>query len=297
MVGASRAVPILTSGTVGDRARRSPAGGLVPGDGFGRESPRRRRRCERPATAPVHPQAGGVRRRHRRRRHGRPPHVAGGLADADPARRHDHADRRLRGRDEDPRRGGPRQPRPDHHAHDRAGRAGEGPRPPGRRRRLPDQAVPPGRAPGADEEPDRPLRAERLAGRAPADGPDPRLLRCEGRRRDDDDRDQRGDRAPGPRPAGLPRRRQPPVRRPPRVPRPRAGPQEHRRRRQRTLDGHGPHPQGRPDARLRASTCCSPRRRPSRPTSSPRATCTRCSSSCAACTTTSWSTSTSASTT
>ncbi len=66
----------------------------------------------------------------------------------------------------------------------------------------------------------------------------------------DDHRDQHGDRAPGPRPAGLPCRRQPPVRRPSRVPRPRARPQEHRRRGQRAVDGHRPHPQGRPDPRF-----------------------------------------------
>ena len=61
---------------------------------------------------------------------------------------------------------------------------------------------------------------------------DPRVLRRQGRRRDDDHRDQRGDRAPPrARAQGLPGRRQPAVRRPPRLPRPRPRPQEHRRRR------------------------------------------------------------------
>ena len=107
-----------------------------------------------------------------------------------------------------------------------------------------DQAVPPGRAPGPDQEPARPLRAAAtsLVGRPPL-GPGPRVLRRQGRRRDDDDRDQRGDRPPPrARPAGLPRRRQPPVRRPPRLPRPRPRPQEHRRRR---------------DARRRSTSTCS----------------------------------------
>ena len=65
------------------------------------------------------------------------------------------------------------------------------------------------------------------ARRPAAARPDPRVLRRQGRRRDDDDRDQRGDRAPPrARPEGLPRRRQPPVRRPPRLPRPRPRSQE-----------------------------------------------------------------------
>ncbi len=68
--------------------------------------------------------------------------------------------RRLPGRDQDPDRGGRARPRPDHHADRRARGRAEGPRPAGRRRRLPDQAVPPGRAAGPDQEPARPLRAE-----------------------------------------------------------------------------------------------------------------------------------------
>ena len=149
----------------GLRHRRGPSASLagrslVPGDGFGRESPRRRRRRERPATAAVHPQAGGVRRRHRRPT----PRTASasGRLDSPTLILLDvkiTPDRRLRRRDEDPRRGGPRQPRPDHHAHDRAGRAGEGARAAGRRRRLPDQALPPGGAARPHEEPDRPVRA------------------------------------------------------------------------------------------------------------------------------------------
>ena len=46
--------------------------------------------------------------------------LAAGVAVPDPARRHAPAARRLRGGDADPRRGGRRQPRPDHHAHGRA---------------------------------------------------------------------------------------------------------------------------------------------------------------------------------
>ena len=61
--------------------------------------------------------------------------------------------------DPDPRRRVRRPPRPDHHADERQGRAGQGPRAAGGRRRLPDQAVPPGRADRPDEEPDRPIRA------------------------------------------------------------------------------------------------------------------------------------------
>ena len=115
--------------------------------------------------------------------------------------------------------------------------------PQGRCRRLPDQAVPPGRAAGPDQEPARPVRAEGRAARPAADRPDPRLLRRQGRRRDDDDRDQRRDRAPPrARPEGLPGRRQPPVRRPPRLPRPRSRPQEHRRRRDGAVDRRRPHP-------------------------------------------------------
>ena len=176
--------------------------------------------------------------------------MAARAAVADPVGRHAPADRRVRRRHADPRRRGPGRPRPDHHAHVGARRAAEGPGPAGRRGRLPDQAVPPGRAARPHEEPHRALRAERLACRAPADGAHPRLLRGQGRRRDHDDRDQRGDRAPDPRPARVPRGRQPPVRGPPRVPRPRARPQEHRRRGQRPGDGQRPHPQGRPDPRF-----------------------------------------------
>ena len=79
----------------------------------------------------------------------------------------------------------------------------------------------------------------RAAGPAAARA-DPRVLRRQGRRGDDDDRHQRRDRAPSrARPQGLPDRRQPPVRRPPRVPRSRARSQEHRRRRARapSIDG------------------------------------------------------------
>ena len=194
--------------------------------------------------------------------------LADGVALADPARRHGPAGvdgyevaTRIRAEE------GRRPARPDHHAHVRRGRAGQGPRAPGGRRRLPHQAVPPGRAARPDEEPHRALRAERVARGPAADGPRPRLLRREGRRRHDDDRDQRRDRAPGPRPAGLPRRRQPPVRRPPGVPRPRPRPQEHRRPRERAGDGRGPRQEHRPAPTTRASTCCSPRRRPRPPTS------------------------------
>ena len=84
-------------------------------------------------------------------------------AGPDPARRHAAQARRLPGRDQDPGRGGQRQPRPDHHAHRRARGRAEGPRPARRRRRLPHQAVPPGRAAGPDQEPARPLRAAKEA--------------------------------------------------------------------------------------------------------------------------------------
>ena len=59
--------------------------------------------------------------------------------------------------------------------------------------------------------------------RAAAAGARPGALRGQGRRRNDDDRDQRGDRAPPrARPEGGPRRRQPPVRGPPRLSRSRS---------------------------------------------------------------------------
>ena len=85
------------------------------------------------------------------------------------------------------------------------------------------------------QEPARPVRAARttLVGRPPL-GRMLALLRRQGRRRHDDDRDQHRDRAPSrARPEGRPRRRQPPVRRPPGVPRPRPRPQVDRRRRDR----------------------------------------------------------------
>ncbi len=68
--------------------------------------------------------------------------------------------RRLPGRGQDPRRRGRERPRPDHHAHRRARGGAEGPRPAGRRRRLPHQAVPPGGAARPDQEPAGPLRAD-----------------------------------------------------------------------------------------------------------------------------------------
>ena len=55
-------------------------------------------------------------------------------------------------------RGGRLRARPDHHAHGRARGRAEGPRPARRRGRLPHQAVPPGRAAGAHQEPARPVR-------------------------------------------------------------------------------------------------------------------------------------------
>ncbi len=60
---------------------------------------------------------------------------------------------------QDPRRGGRRGPRPDHHAHRRERGRAEDPRPAGRRGRLPGQALPPGRAPGPDQEPAGAVRA------------------------------------------------------------------------------------------------------------------------------------------
>ena len=119
-----------------------------------------------------------------------------GVARPRAARRHAAEARRLPGRPEDPRAGGRCLPRADHHAHRRARGGAEGPRPARRRRRLPHQAVPPGRAAGPDQEPARPLRPTGHAAGPAADGPHPRLLRRQGRRRHDDHRDQRGDRLP-----------------------------------------------------------------------------------------------------
>ena len=192
--------------------------------------------------------------------------------------------RRLPGRDEDPDRGGQREPRPDHHAHGRARGRAEGPRAARRRRRLPDQAVPPGRAAGPDQEPARPLRAEGGAAGPAAARPDPRVLRRQGRRRHDDHRDQRGDRAPSrARSQGRADRRQPPVRRPPGVPRPRARSQEHRRRRVRAVDRRRPRPAGHGQARFghrpaaRAALARDRRARPARaPADHHRAAGRRC---------------------
>ena len=101
-----------------------------------------------------------------------------------------------------------------------------------------------------------------------------RVLRRQGRRRHDDHRDQRGDRAPSrARPQGRAGRRQPPVRRPPRVPRPRARSQEHRRRRVRAVDRRRPHRARSWSSTIRASTCCSRRPRPRPPSSSGPSTC------------------------
>ncbi len=266
--------------------RPAAAGDAVVGRADGGEGPDRRRRRQRAADAPVQPPAGGLRGPHRLGRDGRAAAVAAGGAVADPPRQHDRGAGRLRGRHPHPRRGVRRPARPDHHADQRQGRAGQGPRAPGRRRRLPDQAVPSGRADRADEEPDRPLRAQRVAGGPPADGPRPRLLRGEGRRRDDDHRDQRRDRAQGDRPARRPGRRQPPVRRPPGVPGPRPRPQEHRRPRERARDGRRPRAEHRPAARLRRGPAARAAvARGGRPRDR-RRTSTRSSSSCRACTTT-----------
>ena len=187
-------------------------------------------------------------------------------AGPDPARRHAAQARRLPGRDQDPVRGGQRQPRPDHHAH---------------RRAEVEQKVRGLRA-GADDYLIKPFHPAELLARiksllarfAPKErrGPSaararPRVLRRQGRRRDDDHRDQRRHRAPSrARAQGLPRRRQPAVRRPPRLPRPRARPQEHRRRRVRADDRRRPHPPGHGQARLGhrpAARAAVARRRPS----------------------------------
>ncbi len=234
--------------------RRGPDAALVgtgpAGRSDGRESPCRRRRCERPAAAAAHPQAGGVRRRRGHRRGGSPADLAAGDPDADPARRHAPGHRRVHGRRPHPGRRRAGHPRADHHAHGRPRRAAEGPRPAGGRRRLPDQAVPPGRADGPDEEPDRTVLAQRDPGRPAADGPGPCVLRGQGRRGHDDDRHQRRHRAPQPRAARVPGGRQPPVRRPPRVPRSGPRPAEHRGHRERPGDGRRPGQADRPDPRL-----------------------------------------------
>ena len=172
------------------------------------------------------------------------------VAVAGPARRHHRPDGRLRGRHPDPRGGG----RVSSHARDHAdrgqGRPGQGPGAARGCGRLPDQAVPPGRAHRAHEEPHRALPAQRVTGRTAADGPDPRLLRRQGRRRHDDDRDQHGDRAPRPGSQRLPRGRQPAVRRPPGLPGPRPGPQEHRGPRQHPGHGRGRRQEHRHQSRL-----------------------------------------------
>ncbi len=187
---------------------------------------------------------------------------------------------------------------PDHHAHGRARGRAEGPRPARRRRRLPDQAVPSGRAARPHPQPARPVRAAGHDGRCTADGPDPRLLWGEGRRRHDDDRDQPGDRvAPRARAEGRPRRPEPAVRRPPRVPRPRprsarASSMSSRRRRSMASSSRASS-----SSTTRASTC-SWRRRRRRPPSSSPPPISRSSSTCSGrSTTTSSSTSTSAWTT
>ena len=108
---------------------------------------------------------------------------------------------------------------------------------------------------------------ETLVGRPPL-GRVLALLRREGRRRDDDDRDQRGDRPPSrARPEGLPRRRQPPVRRPPRVPRPRPRQEVDRRHRHRADHRRRPRSARSWSSTTRASTCCSRRRRRRPPSS------------------------------
>ena len=184
----------------------------------------------------LHAQAGGLRRRRRVGRRRGLQAVGAGRPRADPPRRHAPQARRLPGRQQDPGRGG------------------------SRHRTSPiimltaetevEQKVKGLRA-GADDYLVKPFHPAELLARiksllarfAPA-GPAGRaarrsaaciaVLRRQGRRRHDDDRDQRGDRAPPrARAAGLPGRRQPAVRRPPRLPRPRPRPQEHRRRRER----------------------------------------------------------------
>ena len=167
----SRVTTFLRDAFAGVRAAAPIIGAPGPAHGLRRptrrapwrtdgQDPHRRRRPERPATPAVHAQAGGLRRRRRRgRRRGIPP-VGRRVARPDPARRHAAQARRLPGRRQDPGRGGDDRPRPDHHAHRRARGRAEGPRPAGRRRRLPHQAVPPGRAAGPDQEPAGPVRPE-----------------------------------------------------------------------------------------------------------------------------------------
>ena len=128
---------------------------------------------------------------------------------------------------------GQARPRPDHHAHRRERGRAEDPRAAGRAPTTTwsSRSTRPSSWPGSRASSPGSRPSDVLVGRPPL-GPRPRVLRGQGRRRHDDDRDQRGDRAP-PRagPPGLPRGRQPPVRRPPGLPRPRPGPQEHRGRR------------------------------------------------------------------
>ena len=121
-------------------------GAAVTGERDGRKGPRRRRRRERSAAPPVHPRAGGVRGRRGVGRRRRPSPLAAGVPVAGPARRHRPPAGRLRGRHPDPCGGVRVAPHPDHHAHHGQGRPGQGPGAPRRRGRLPDQAVPPGRA-------------------------------------------------------------------------------------------------------------------------------------------------------
>ena len=119
----------------------------------------------------------------------------------------------------------------------------------------------------------------RAAGPA-ADGPHPRLLRGQGRRRHDDHRHQRGDRpASRARAQGRPRRRQPPVRRPPRVPRPRARQEEHRRHRHRAVDRRRARPPGHGQARLGRRPAARARRRRRPPSWSVPSTCRSSASS------------------
>ena len=127
---------------------------------------------------------------------------------------------------------------------------------------------------------------ESLLARPPL-GSRPRLLRRQGRCRDHDDRDQRGDRAPSrARPEGRPGRRQPPVRRPPRLPRPGARSQEHRRPRDRAVDRRRPRPPGHGQARLGHRPAARAAHRPRPPSWSTPSTCRSSPRSCRRSTTT-----------